>query len=37
MAADYLKFICFLSEKAIPRSLLRDASTLEAGNAIGTL
>ncbi|KAL1978563.1 hypothetical protein VTN31DRAFT_1422 [Thermomyces dupontii] len=30
LAADYLKFMCFLSEKAIPRSLLpRDAWTVK--------
>ncbi|KAL1993077.1 hypothetical protein VTN49DRAFT_3834 [Thermomyces lanuginosus] len=38
LAADYLKFMCFLSEKAIPRSLLPgDAWSLEAEDAIGTL
>ena len=38
LAADYLNFMCFLSEKAIPRSLLpADAWTLEAEDAIGTL
>lgn len=38
LAADFLKFMCFLSAKAIPRSLLpRDAWTLEAEDAIGTL
>ncbi|KAL1989929.1 hypothetical protein VTN49DRAFT_7126 [Thermomyces lanuginosus] len=38
LAADYLKFMCFLSEKAIPRSLFpEDAWTLEAEDAIGTL
>ncbi|KAL1992613.1 hypothetical protein VTN49DRAFT_4645 [Thermomyces lanuginosus] len=37
LAADYLKFMCFLSEKAIPRSLLPQVSALEAEDAIGTL
>lgn len=38
LAAEYLKFMCFLNEKAIPRSILpQDASTLEADDAIGTL
>ena len=38
LAADYLKFMCFLSEKATPRSLLPgDAWSLEAEVAIGTL
>lgn len=38
LAADYFKFMCFLSAKAIPRSLLpRDASSLEEEDAIGML
>ncbi|KAL1976588.1 hypothetical protein VTN31DRAFT_2870 [Thermomyces dupontii] len=38
LAADYLKFMCSLSEKAIPRSLLpQGAWTLEAEDTIGTL
>lgn len=38
LAADYLKFMSFLNEKAIPRSLLPgNAWTLEAEDAIGTL
>ncbi|KAL1991172.1 hypothetical protein VTN49DRAFT_5676 [Thermomyces lanuginosus] len=38
LAADYLKFMCFLSEKAIPRSLLpHDPWSLKAEDVIGTL
>lgn len=38
LAADYLKFMCFLSEKAIPRSLLpHDTWSLKAEDVIGTL
>ncbi|KAM3465184.1 hypothetical protein MY5147_009336 [Beauveria neobassiana] len=38
LAADYLRFISFLSEKNIPRSLLPDEDDeLEADEALGTL
>lgn len=37
LAADYLRFISFLSDKDIPRSLLPLAGKFEATNAIGTL
>ncbi|TGJ83479.1 hypothetical protein E0Z10_g5315 [Xylaria hypoxylon] len=37
LAADYLRFISFLSEKDIPLSLLPPAAKLEARKAIGTL
>ena len=38
LAAEYLKFMCFLNEKAIPRSLLpSEHETLEAEDALGTL
>ncbi|KAL1994652.1 hypothetical protein VTN49DRAFT_2122 [Thermomyces lanuginosus] len=38
LAADYLKFLCFLNEKGIPRSLLPgDPWTLDAEDALGTL
>lgn len=37
LAADYLRFMCFLAEKDIPQALLPPADTLEAIEAIGTL
>ena len=37
LAADYLRFMCFLSEKEIPQSLLPPAGRLETVEAIGTL
>ncbi|KAK0728575.1 hypothetical protein B0T26DRAFT_869597 [Lasiosphaeria miniovina] len=37
LAANYLKFMCFLAGKDIPRSLLPPAGRLEAVDAIGTL
>lgn len=37
LAADYLRFISFLSDKDIPRSLLPPAEKFEATKAIGTL
>ncbi|KAI3326449.1 kinesin light chain 1 [Xylariaceae sp. AK1471] len=37
LAADYLKFICFLAEKDIPLSLLPVASKIKMAEAVGTL
>ncbi len=37
LAAEYLRFMCFLAEKDIPRSLLPPATRLQAEEAIGTL
>jgi nucleoside phosphorylase/tetratricopeptide (TPR) repeat protein len=37
LAADYLRFICFLAEKDIPLSLLPPAPKRRAAEAIGTL
>ncbi|RWA06025.1 hypothetical protein EKO27_g9081 [Xylaria grammica] len=37
LAAEYLRFISFLAEKDIPRSLLPPAGDLETTKAIGTL
>ncbi|KAL1972818.1 hypothetical protein VTN31DRAFT_6360 [Thermomyces dupontii] len=37
LAADYLKFMCFLSEKDIPQSLLPPAGMIDMEDAIGTL
>ncbi|KAK3341084.1 hypothetical protein B0T25DRAFT_329824 [Lasiosphaeria hispida] len=37
LAADYLKFMCFLAGKDIPHPLLPSAGKLEALGAIGTL
>ncbi|KAK4652643.1 hypothetical protein QC762_0075260 [Podospora pseudocomata] len=37
LAADYLRFLCFLAGKDIPHSLLPPAGTLETVEAIGTL
>ncbi|VBB80786.1 Putative protein of unknown function [Podospora comata] len=37
LAADYLRFLCFLAGKDIPHSLLPSAGTLETVEAIGTL
>ncbi|KAK3348603.1 hypothetical protein B0T25DRAFT_623733 [Lasiosphaeria hispida] len=37
LAADYLKFMCFLAGKNIPQPLLPAAGRLEAVRAIGTL
>ncbi len=39
LAADYLRFISFFSEKNIPRSLLptKDIELLKADEAFGTL
>lgn len=37
LAADYLRFISFLSDKDIPRSLLPPAEKIKATEAIGTL
>jgi hypothetical protein len=37
LAAQYLKFMCFLAEKDIPVTLLPPADELEADEAIGTL
>ncbi|KAK3935635.1 acyl transferase/acyl hydrolase/lysophospholipase [Diplogelasinospora grovesii] len=37
LAADYLRFMCFLAEKDIPQSLLPPTRRLQAEEAIGTL
>jgi tetratricopeptide (TPR) repeat protein len=37
LAADYLRFMCFLAEKDIPQSLLPPAGRIKAAEAIGTL
>jgi hypothetical protein len=37
LAADYLRFMSFLAEKDIPKSLLPPARRIEAAEAIGTL
>ena len=37
LAAQYLRFMCFLAEKAIPKSLLPTDDEMAADEAIGTL
>ncbi|KAK3940345.1 phosphorylase superfamily [Diplogelasinospora grovesii] len=37
LATEYLRFMCFIGEKDIPQSLLPQAGTVNAANALGTL
>lgn len=37
LAADYLKFVCFLAEKDIPTTLLPPAGKVKSAEAMGTL